>query len=158
MDVYANLKEHGLEVPEALNAVGLYRPVNQTGNLVFISGQGSIEGGKQLTGRVGVDVTPEEGQYAAKVCALNTLAALQVYLGDLNRVKRCVKILAFVAGADDFTGQAGVVNGASQVFIDAFGEAGRAARSAIGTNNLPLGLTVEVESIFEVEYGGAERC
>ena len=85
------------------------------------------------------------------VCALNTLAALQAYLGDLNRIKRCVKILAFVAGADDFNGQAGVVNGASQVFIDAFGEDGRAARSAIGTNNLPLGLTVEVESIFEIE-------
>ena len=151
MDVYENLKAHGLELPEPLSAVGLYRPVNQTGNLLFVSGQGCIEKGEKLTGRVGVDVTPEQGQYAAKVCALNTLAALQAYLGDLNRIKRCVKILAFVAGADDFTGQAGVVNGASLVFIDAFGEDGRAARSAIGTNNLPLGLTVEVESIFEIK-------
>lgn len=151
MNVYENLKEHGLELPEPLSAAGLYRPVNQTGNLLFVSGQGSIERDKKLTGRVGVDVTPEEAQHAAQVCALNTLAALQTYLGDLNRVKRCVKILAFVAGADDFTGQAGVVNGASQVFIDAFGENGRAARSAIGTNSLPLGLTVEVESIFEIE-------
>ena len=98
-----------------------------------------------------MNVTLEEAQYAAKVCALNTLSALQAYLGDLNRVKRCVKILGFVAGADDFTDQAKVINGASEVFIAAFGEDGRHARSAIGTNSLPLGLTVEVESIFEIE-------
>lgn len=81
----------------------------------------------------------------------NTLGALEAYLGDLNRIKKAVKILGFVAGADDFTEQALVMNGASQVLIDAFGENGRHARSAIGTNNLPLGLTVEVESIFEIE-------
>ena len=104
-----------------------------------------------MTGRVGVDVTLEEAQYAAKICALNTLSALQAYLGDLNRVKRCVKILGFVAGDDHFTEQAKVINGASEVFIAAFGEEGRHARSAIGTNSLPLGLTVEVESIFEIE-------
>ena len=151
MDVYENLKKSGIELTEKLNAVGLYKPVNQTGNLVFISGQGSIDHGKNLTGRVGVDVPVEDAQYAARVCAINTLAALESYLGDLNRVKRCVKILGFVAGADNFTEQAKVINGASQVFIDAFGEEGRHARSAIGTNSLPLGLTVEVESIFEIE-------
>ena len=151
MDVYENLKKQGIELPEGLSAAGLYKPVNQTGNLLFVSGQGSIAKGERLTGRVGVDVTLEQAQYAAKVCAVNTLSALQAYLGDLNRIKRCVKILAFVAGADTFTDQALVVNGASQVFIDAFGEDGRHARSAIGTNSLPLGLTVEVESIFEIE-------
>lgn len=151
MDVYENLKAHGLTLTESLSAAGMYKPVNQTGNLVFISGQGSIDCGRHLTGRVGVNVTLEEAQYAAKVCALNTLSALQAYLGDLNRVKRCVKILGFVAGADDFTDQAKVINGASEVFIAAFGEEGRHARSAIGTNSLPLGLTVEVESIFEIE-------
>lgn len=151
MDVYENLKKQGIELPEGLSAAGLYKPVNQTGNLLFVSGQGSIDKGERLTGRVGVDVTLEQAQYAAKVCAVNTLSALQAYLGDLNRIKRCVKILAFVAGADTFTDQALVVNGASQVFIDAFGEDGRHARSAIGTNSLPLGLTVEVESIFEIE-------
>lgn len=151
MDVYENLKAHGLTLTESLSAAGMYKPVNQTGNLVFISGQGSIDCGRHLTGRVGVNVTLEEAQYAAKVCALNTLSALQAYLGDLNRVKRCVKILGFVAGADDFTDQAKVINGASEVFIAAFGEDGRHARSAIGTNSLPLGLTVEVESIFEIE-------
>ena len=143
MDVYENLKNAGIELPEKLAAAGLYKPVNQAGNLLFVSGQGSMDKGVHLTGRVGVDVSVEQAQYAARVCAINTL-------GDLNRIKKCVKILAFVAGADDFTGQAQVVNGASQVFIDAFGEEGRHARSAIGTNSLPLGLTVEVESIFEI--------
>ena len=151
MDVYENLKAHGIELPEGLSAAGLYKPVNQTGNLLFISGQGSIDQGQSLTGRVGVDVTLEQAQYAARVCSINTLSALQTYLGDLNRIRRCVKILGFVAGADTFTDQAKVINGASQVFIDAFGEAGRHARSAIGTNSLPLGLTVEVESIFEID-------
>ena len=119
MNVYENLKKAGIELPEKLAAAGLYKPVNQTGNLLFVSGQGSMDKGVHLTGRVGVDVTVEQAQYAARVCAINTLSAL-------------------------------VVNGASQVFIDAFGEEGRHARSAIGTNSLPLGLTVEVESIFEI--------
>lgn len=150
MDIYENLKKCGIELPETLSATGLYKPVNQTGNLVFVSGQGSIDCGKRLTGRVGADITVEDAQYAARVCAINTLSALENYLGDLNRVKRCVKIVGFVTGADNFTEQAKVINGASQVFIDVFGEAGRHARSAIGTNSLPLGLTVEVESIFEI--------
>lgn len=141
MDVYARLKELGIELPEGLSAAGLYKPVNQTGNLLFISGQGSIENGTRLTGRLGVDVTVEQGRRAARACAINTLSALQAYLGDLNRIKKVVKILAFVAGSDDFTEQATVVNGASQLFIDVFGEDGRHARSAIGTNSLPLACT-----------------
>lgn len=151
MDVYENLKAHGIELPEKLSAAGLYKPVNQTGNLLFVSGQGSMDRGKHLTGHLGAEVSLEEGQYAARVCAINTLSALEAYLGDLNRIKRCVKILGFVACTDDFTDQAQVINGASQVFIDAFGDEGRHARSAIGSNGLPLGLTVEVESIFEIK-------
>lgn len=151
MDVYKNLQDLGIELPEGLAAAGLYRPVNQTGNLLFVSGQGSMENGKHLTGRVGVDTTVEEAQHAARVSGINTLAALQAYLGDLNKIKKCVKILGFVAGADDFTEQAKVINGCSQLFIDVFGDEGRHARSAIGTNSLPLGLTVEVESIWEIE-------
>jgi len=150
MDVYENLKEHGIELNSKLAPAGLYKPINQTGNLIFISGQGSIENGVSLTGKAGDEVTLEQAQKAARVCAVNTLSLLQEYLGDLNRVKRVVKIVGFVAGADDFTQQALVINGASQVFIDAFGENGKHARSAIGTNSLPLGLTVEVESIFEI--------
>ena len=151
MSVYENLKEHGIELPKQLAAAGLYKPVNQAGNLVFISGQGSMVDDTKITGRVGADLSVEEGAAAARICAINTLAALEAYLGDLNRVKRCVKILGFVASTDDFHEQAQVINSASQVFIDAFGEEGRHARSAIGTNALPLGLAVEVESIFEIE-------
>ena len=134
MSVYENLKEHGIELPKQLAAAGLYKPVNQAGNLVFISGQGSMVDDTKITGRVGADLSVEEGAAAAR-----------------NRVKRCVKILGFVASTDDFHEQAQVINSASQVFIDAFGEEGRHARSAIGSNALPLGLAVEVESIFEIE-------
>lgn len=151
MNVYENLQAHGYELPEALTPAGMYVPINRTGNLLYLSGQGSMWKGKHMTGRVGVDVSVEDGQAAARACMLNTLGALQTYLGDLNRVKRAVKILGFVACEDTFTQQAQVINGASQVLIDAFGENGRHARSAIGANNLPLGLTVEVESIFEIE-------
>ena len=151
MSVYENLKEPGIELPKQLAAAGLYKPVNQAGNLVFISGQGSMVDDTKITGRVGADLSVEEGAAAARICAINTLAALEAYLGDLNRVKRCVKILGFVASTDDFHEQAQVINSASQVFIDAFGEEGRHARSAIGSNALPLGLAVEVESIFEIE-------
>ena len=151
MSVYENLKEHGIELPNQLAAAGLYKPVNHAGNLVFISGQGSMVDDTKITGRVGADLSVEEGAAAARICAINTLAALEAYLGDLNRVKRCVKILGFVASTDDFHEHAQVINSASQVFIDAFGEEGRHARSAIGSNALPLGLAVEVESIFEIE-------
>ena len=136
MSVYENLKEHGIELPKQLAAAGLYKPVNQAGNLVFISGQGSMVDDTKITGRVGADLSVEEGAAAARICAINTLAALEAYL---------------VASTDDFHEQAQVINSASQVFIDAFGEEGRHARSAIGSNALPLGLAVEVESIFEIE-------
>ena len=149
--VYARMQEKGIILPQALVPVGLYLPVQQTGNLVFISGQGCIENGVGLTGRAGADVSVEEAARRAEVCMKNTLAALEGYLGSLERVKKAVKILAFVAGTDDFTQQAVVVNAASQLLLDVFGDAGRHARSAIGTNSLPLGLTVEIESIFEVE-------
>ena len=151
MSVYENLKEHGIELPKQLAAAGLYKPVNRTGNLVFISGQGSMVNDTKITGRVGADLSVEEGAAAARICAINTLSALEAYLGDLNKVKRCVKILGFVASADDLHGQAQVINGASQLVMDAFGEEGRHPRSAIGSNALPLGLAVEVESIFEIE-------
>lgn len=149
--VYTRMREKGIVLPKALAPVGLYLPVQQTGNLVFISGQGCIEDGVHLTGRAGADVTVEEAARRAEICMKNTLAALEGYLGTLERVKKPVKILAFVAGTDDFTQQAVVVNGASQLLLDVFGDAGRHARSAIGTNGLPLGPTVEIESIFEVE-------
>lgn len=93
MQVYENLIAHGYQLPESLTPAGLYVPVNRVGNLVFISGQGSIFKGENLTGRVGVDITLEQGQEAAKVCMLNTLGTLHTFLGDLNRVKKAVKII-----------------------------------------------------------------
>ncbi len=138
MNIYDNLKDLGITEFEPLSAVGLYRPINQTGNLLYVSGQGSIEKGIPLVGRIGESVTMEQAQHAAKVCAINTLAQLHHYLGDLNRVKKVVKILGFVAGTDTFTQQAMVINGASQVFIDVFGENGKHARSAIGTKQFAI--------------------
>lgn len=150
--VYERLKEKGIQLPNALTPVGLYVPVQRSGNLLYVSGQGCIEHGTHLTGRVGPDVTVEEAARRAQVCMLNTLAALQTYLGSLDQVVRPVKLLGFVNCTDDFTGQAIVINAASQLLLDAFGEErGRHARSAIGSNSLPLGLTVEIESIFETE-------
>lgn len=104
--VYTRMREKGIVLPKALAPVGLYLPVQQTGNLVFISGQGCIEDGVHLTGRAGADVTVEEAARRAEICMKNTLAALEGYLGTLERVKKPVKILAFVAGTDDFTQQA----------------------------------------------------
>lgn len=151
MDVYQNLKSIGITEFNPLPSAGVYKPITQTGNLLYVSGQGSIDNGKLLVGRVGDNVTLEQAQYAAKVCAINTIAQLHHYLGDLNRIRKVVKLLGFVAGTDDFTEQAKIINNASEVFIEAFGENGKHARSAIGTNSLPLGLTVEIESIFEIE-------
>lgn len=150
MDVYENLRGLGIELPDALPPAGLYKPVNQFGNLLFVSGQGSIRQGMAITGRCGVNLSVEQCQEAAYVCGVNTIAALHHYLGDLNKLRKCVKIMGFVAGGDDFTEQAKVINGCSQLFFDVFGEDGCHARSAIGTNSLPLGLAVEVESIWEI--------
>ena len=98
MDIYENLKKCDIELPETLNAAGLYKPVNQTGNLIFVSGQGSMDRGKNLTGRVGVNVTVEEAQYAARVCAINTLSALESYLGNLNRSNDASRFWALSPG------------------------------------------------------------
>ena len=149
--VYERMKAAGIQLPPALAPVGLYLPVQRMGNLAFVSGQGCIENGVKLTGRAGADVNVEEAARRAKICMMNTLAALEQALGSLDQVIRPVKLLGFVACLDNFTQQADVINGASRLLLDVFGESGRAARSAIGTNSLPLGLTVEIESIFEVK-------
>lgn len=151
MNVYENLKTHNIELTDCLSAAGLYSPVTRSGNLLFVSGQGSVENNAKITGTVGKDISFEDAKHAARVCALNTLSTVQKYIGDLNRIKRVVKILGFVACSDDFKDQPKIIDGASQVFIDAFGEQGKHARSAIGSNSLPMGLVVELESIFEIE-------
>ena len=148
--VYTRMKEKGIILPKALTPVGLYLPVQQSGKLLFVSGQGCIEDGRHLTGRAGSEVDIAEAARRAGICMANTLAALEAYLGSLDRIAKPVKLLGFVACDSDFTQQAAVINAASQLLLDVFGEAGRHARSAIGSNSLPLGLTVEIESIFEL--------
>jgi enamine deaminase RidA (YjgF/YER057c/UK114 family) len=150
MDIYKRLKDLGIVLPEPSAPVGLFKHVNQAGNLLYVSGQGSYYQDHYIKGKAGTDIPISEAQLGARYCVLNTLAALQAYLGDLNKVKQVVKILGFVAGDEDFSQQPLVMNGASQIYIDIFGESGKHARSAIGTNSLPQGLTVEVESILEI--------
>ena len=151
MDIYARLKELGYEIPPLPPKGGIYKPVCQVGNLLYVSGQGAtIKGVPEITGKVGRERTIEEGQKAAVLCALNALATLEDYLGDLNKLKRLVKTLGFVASAADFNDQPVVMNGCSGFFRDLMGEDGVGARSAIGVNELPGNITVEVEFIFEV--------
>lgn len=152
MSIYDRMKELGVSLPDAPEAMGLYVPVRASGTLLFSSGQGPLRNGEVLfTGKVGAERTLEEGAEAARLCALNILAQAERFLGDLSRVRGVVKVLGFVASAPEFNDQPKVINGASQLFIDLFGEAGRHARSAIGTNELPGDITVEVEAILEFE-------
>ena len=144
------LAELGLSLPGVAAPVAAYLPAVRTGNLVYTSGQVPIvEGSLARTGKVGAEVTADEGKELARICALNALAAVDAVVG-LDAVKRVVKVVGFVASAEGFTGQPGVVNGASELLGSVFGEAGRHARSAVGVFELPLGAPVEVEMIVEV--------
>jgi enamine deaminase RidA (YjgF/YER057c/UK114 family) len=146
----ARLGELGLELPKVAAPLAAYVPAVQSGNHVYVSGQLPIVDGELLaTGKVGADVTPERATELARQCGLNALAAVDAAVG-LDRVTRVVKVVGFVASAEGFTGQPGVVNGVSELYGAVFGEAGRHARSAVGVAELPLGAPVEVEVIFEV--------
>ncbi|MDA0633621.1 RidA family protein [Nonomuraea sp. MCN248] len=141
----------GLELPEVVAPLAAYVPTVRTGNLVYTSGQVPVVKGEvQVTGKLGAEVGVEEGQAAARVCALNAVAALKAEVGELAQVKRIVKVVVFVASAPDFTGQPQVANGASELLGEVFGEAGKHARSAVGVASLPLNVPVEVELIAEV--------
>jgi enamine deaminase RidA (YjgF/YER057c/UK114 family) len=151
MGVYEKLKTLGLELPAPSPRGGLYAPVRQAGTMLYVSGQGPTEGGKPLfTGKLGREISIEQGQAAARRCVLNGLAALHEYLGDLDKIAGVVKVLGFVASAPGFNSQPMVINGGSQLLIDLFGEKGWHARSAIGTNELPGDIPVEIEFIFEL--------
>ena len=131
--------------------MGLYAPVKIVGNMAYVSGQGPLVDGKIIcTGKVGKDVTIEQAQAAARQIAVNTLALLHEFVGDLNKIKSSVKVLGFVSSAAGFSQQPEVINAFSQVFLDVFGENGRHARSAVGTNELPMDISVEIESVFEL--------
>jgi len=146
------LDDLGIILPPVTAPLAAYVPTVRTGNLVFVSGQLPLVDGKPVaTGRLGGDVGLEEGQAAAQRCAINVIAALKAELGELSRVRRVVKLTGFVASDPDFTEQAKVVNGASELFGEVFGDAGRHARAAVGMAALPFGVPVEVEAIVEVE-------
>lgn len=141
----------GLSVPDVAKPVAAYIPAVRSGNWILTSGQLPMRSGQLITtGKVGGEVTAEEAVECARQCALNALAAVRAELGDLSQVKRIVKVVAFVASTPDFTGQPGVANGASELFGEVFGDAGRHARSAVGVPVLPLDAPVEVELIVEV--------
>jgi enamine deaminase RidA (YjgF/YER057c/UK114 family) len=147
------LAELGITLPEAAKPVANYVPWVRTGNLVFISGQGPIEGGKVLyPGALGKDVSLEDGVKSARLCAINVLAQLKDAVGgDLDRVKRVVKLLGFVNATADFKDHPRVINGASDLMVEVFGDKGRHARSAVAAPSLPMGISTEVEAIVEVE-------
>lgn len=151
MEVEKRLKELHIDLPALSEPKALYVPVVRTGDLLYVSGQIPMIDGKLLyTGKVGGERTLEDGEEAARVCAINILASLKAELGDLDRVKRIVKLQAFVSSALGFCQQHVVVNAASQLLYDALGEAGRHARTAISVNQLPMDATVEIEAIVEV--------
>jgi len=144
------LAELGLELPAVNPPLAAYVPAVRSGNQVYVSGQLPMAEGKLLaTGKVGADVSPEQAAELARRCALNALANIDALVG-LDQVVRVVKVVGFVASAEGFTGQPGVINGASELLMEVLGEAGRHARSAVGVAELPLGTPVEVEAIFEV--------
>lgn len=147
---YAKLVELGHELPEVVPPVASYLPAVQSGQHVYVSGQLPMAEGKLLaTGKVGADVSPDQARELAQRCALNALAAINSLVG-LERIVKIVKVTGFVASAPGFTGQPGVINGASDFFGTVFGEVGRHARSAVGVAELPLDAPVEVEVIVEV--------
>ncbi len=150
MSIAERLKELGITIPgpAAPAAGGLYAPCVQTGSLLFVSGQ--IPRGADARGKLGAAVSIEQGQALARECALNALGIVQAHLGTLERVVQAVRVAGYVASAEGFTDHPRVINGASQLLIDVLGEKGRSARIAIGVAELPLGVPVEVEFLFEV--------
>lgn len=152
MGVEARLKELAIELPAVATPAGAYVPAVISGNLVFTAGQIPLVDGKLMAeGKVGSEISPEQGREIARRCALNAIAAVKSVLGDLDRVKKVVKVVGFVASSPDFTGQPGVINGASELLEQVFGQAGIHARSAVGVAVLPLDAPVEVELIIEFE-------
>lgn len=149
--VEQRLRELGFELPPPAKPLAAYVPTVRTGNLVFVSGQAPRKGDRQITGRVGQDLTLEEGYEAAQYCILGALSALKAEIGDLDNVVRIVKVLGWVNSAPDFDQQPFVINGASELLEKVFGERGRHARSAVSAHVLPFNIAVEIEMIAEVK-------
>ena len=150
MSIEQRLAELGIELPTPAAPVAAYVPVVVAGGMAYVSGQLPFVGGQLVTGRLGDDVSLEQGTAAAQACGLMILAQLKATLGSLDRVERVVKLGAFVNSTMDFTDQPKVANGASELMAQVFGEAGKHARSAVGVPVLPLGAAVEVDAIVAV--------
>ena len=145
------LKELGIDLPEAPRPLGAYVPCVQTGQLVFLSGMLPMTNGRLIrTGRVGENITIDEAKEDARKAVINALAVLKTHTGSLDKVRRCVKIVGYIASASDFAEQPLVLNAASDFLFEVFGEAGRHSRVAVGVNVLPLYSPIEIEFIFEV--------
>jgi enamine deaminase RidA (YjgF/YER057c/UK114 family) len=144
------LAELGLDLPAVAKPAGAYVPAITSGNLVFTAGQlPSTAGALPATGKVGAEVTPEDAKQYARVCVLNGLAAAKSVIGSLDRIVKVVKVVGFVSSDPSFSGQPGVINGASELLGEIFGDAGAHARSAVGVAVLPLDAPVEIEFVFE---------
>ena len=152
MNIEEKLKKLNLKLPEAPDPVGAYVAFKKTNNLLFISGQLPISGDKKfIKGKIGKDLTLEDGQKAAKLCVLNILAQTKKALdGDLNKVKNCLKITGFVNSSEDFVDQPKVINPASETLAQIFENKGKHSRAAVSVNSLPLGAAVEIDAIFEI--------
>ena len=148
----ARLRQLGIELPEPAAPVANYVPFTVSGNLVFIAGQLCLwNGERRFVGKLGAGITIADGQQAARLCALNILAHLRVACGgDLDRVRRCLRLGGFVNCTPEFTDMPQVVNGASDLMVEVFGDKGRHARAAVGVSSLPAGVAVEVEGTFEI--------
>ncbi len=151
MSASENLKKLNIEIPKAPDPVGAYAAFKKIDKLIFISGQLPISNdGKLIKGKIGKDLSLEDGQKAAKYCALNIIAqANKAVSGDLNKIKSCIKITGFVNSTDDFIDQPKVINPASELLSSIFEDGGKHARAAVSTNSLPLGVAVEIDAIFE---------
>ncbi len=149
--IEARLKELKIELPKAAAPVANYVPTVAAGNLLFVSGQVTFLDGKlQYIGKLGKEISLEDGRAAARLCALNVLAQAQAALGSLDRVKRVVMVQGFVNAVPDYTDHPKVVNGASDLFVEVFGDAGKHARFAVGAGSLPANVAVEVAAVLEV--------
>ena len=146
------LRERGIELPQPSKPGANYVPYVRVGNLLFMTGQLSQwNGERRFIGKLGREYRVADGQQAARLCALNLIAHARAALdGDLDRIVRCVRVAGYVNGVPEFTGHSQVMNGASDLFIEVFGEAGRHTRMAVGVSSLPYDVAVEVEAVFEV--------
>ncbi len=152
MNFEDNIKKNNIKLPTAADPVGSYVASKQVGKLLYISGQISIDqDGKLIKGKIGKDLTTEDGYNAAIRCALSIISQAKKYLGnDISKIKSCIKLNGYVNSTDDFTEQPKVINGASDTIVKIFGDIGIHTRAAVSTNSLPLGVAVEVDAIFEI--------